>query len=98
FQKEIAAALSLADCVVIPALFKPEKITAEDRLDPRQVVDDLGRAGRLAWHVENVASIIETVCREARSGDWIVLMSNGGFRGIYERLPDALAKQDQLGF
>ena len=97
FQREIAEALSLADCVAIPALFKAEKIAAEDRLDPQQVVDDLRRLGRLAWHVENVAGIIETVCREARSGDCIVIMSNGGFGGIYQRLPDALAKRDQLG-
>jgi UDP-N-acetylmuramate: L-alanyl-gamma-D-glutamyl-meso-diaminopimelate ligase len=97
FQQEIAEALSLADCVAISGLFKAEKIAAEDRLDLQQVVDDLRGQGRLAWHVENVASIIETVCREARSGDYVVIMSNGGFGGIYERLPDALAKRNQLG-
>jgi len=97
FQREIAEALGLADCVVIPGLFKAEKIAAAERLDPQQVVDDLRRLGRLAWHPANVEGIIETVCREARSGDWIVIMSNGGFGGIYERLPDALAKRDQPG-
>jgi UDP-N-acetylmuramate: L-alanyl-gamma-D-glutamyl-meso-diaminopimelate ligase len=97
FQREITEALSLADCVAIPGLFKAEKVAAAERLDPQQVIDDLRRLGRLAWHLENVEGIMETVCREARSGDWIVIMSNGGFGGIYQRLPDALAKRDQPG-
>jgi UDP-N-acetylmuramate: L-alanyl-gamma-D-glutamyl-meso-diaminopimelate ligase len=37
-----------------------------------------------------VEGIIRKVCDEVRAGDLIVIMSNGGFGGIYEKLPEAL--------
>jgi UDP-N-acetylmuramate: L-alanyl-gamma-D-glutamyl-meso-diaminopimelate ligase len=90
FQREIAEALSLADYITIPALFKPEKVPEGERLDENRLVQDLRAMGRTAWHLGDVASIIRKVCEEARSGDLIVIMSNGGFGGIYEKLPAAL--------
>ena len=90
FQREIAEALSLADCVAIPALFRPEKVPEAERLDENLLIDDLRARGRAAWNPGTVDSIIEKVCEQARSGDLIVIMSNGGFGGIYEKLPAAL--------
>jgi UDP-N-acetylmuramate: L-alanyl-gamma-D-glutamyl-meso-diaminopimelate ligase len=46
--------------------------------------------GRTAWNLGDVEGIIRKACEEARSGDLIIIMSNGGFGGIYERLPAAL--------
>ena len=91
FQKEIAEALSLADCIAIPALFKPERVPEAQRLDLARLVADLQQAGSRAWNLENVDSIIQKVCAEARAGDWIIILSNGGFGGIYEKLPQALS-------
>jgi UDP-N-acetylmuramate: L-alanyl-gamma-D-glutamyl-meso-diaminopimelate ligase len=93
FQREIAEALALADCVALPNLFKPEKVPEKERLDEIQLVDDLRRMGRAAWNLGNVDDIINKVCEEARSGDLIVILSNGGFGGIYEKLPAALEKK-----
>jgi len=39
----------------------------------------------------NTASMVEDVVAEARSGDQIVIMSNGGFDGIHQNLIAALA-------
>src|SRR5436309_1176286 len=75
FQSEIAEALRLADCIAIPALFKPEKVPAAERLDLPRLVSDLQRAGRLAWNLEDVECIIQKVCEEARTGDWVVILS-----------------------
>jgi UDP-N-acetylmuramate: L-alanyl-gamma-D-glutamyl-meso-diaminopimelate ligase len=63
------------------------------RLDEVKLVDDLRRLGRAAWNMGNVDGIIRKVCEEARSGDLIVILSNGGFGGIYERLPAALERR-----
>jgi len=42
--------------------------------------------------VENsVDAIIELVCKEAQAGDEVLIMSNGGFGGIHQRLLLALA-------
>jgi len=91
FQKEIAQALSLADCVAIPALFRPEKVPDGERLNLAQLIEDLRQSGRAAWNLDTVEGIIQKVCEEARTGDWIVILSNGGFGGIYQKLPAALA-------
>jgi UDP-N-acetylmuramate: L-alanyl-gamma-D-glutamyl-meso-diaminopimelate ligase len=93
FQREIAEALSLADCVALPELYRPEKVPAPERLDINRLVDDLRQAGRVAWNLVNVEGIISKVCEEARSGDLVVILSNGGFGGIYEKLPAALKQR-----
>ncbi len=92
FQREIAEALGLADCIALPSLFKPEKVPENERLDEARLVEDLRRMGRAAWNLGNVEGIIQKVCEEARTGDLIVILSNGGFGGIYEKLPAALGK------
>ena len=90
FQREIAEALSLADCVAIPALFRPEKVPETERLDENRLIDDLRARGCAAWNPGTVDGIIEKVCGEARPGDLIIIMSNGGFGNIYSKLPAAL--------
>jgi UDP-N-acetylmuramate: L-alanyl-gamma-D-glutamyl-meso-diaminopimelate ligase len=90
FQQELVEALSEADCAVIPPLFKPEKVPEGERLDIARVVRDLRALGRAAWNLENVEGIIDHVCAEARSGDVIIILSNGAFGGIYQKLPRAL--------
>lgn len=93
FQNEIAEALSLADCIAIPDLFKPEKVPGDARLDENRLIEDLRSRGRAAWKPGTVDGIIQRVCEDARSGDVIVIMSNGGFGGIYARLPLALREK-----
>ena len=90
FQREIAEALGLADCVAIPALFRPEKVPDAERLDENRLINDLRTMGRAAWNPGTVDGIIEKVCEESRPGDFIIIMSNGGFGGIYEKLTNAL--------
>ena len=46
--------------------------------------------GRAAREAESLDGIIRTVMNEHRRGDLIVLMSNGGFGGIHQRLLQAL--------
>jgi UDP-N-acetylmuramate: L-alanyl-gamma-D-glutamyl-meso-diaminopimelate ligase len=56
--------------------------------DAASVLRDLGR--RLHVH-DSVQSIVDEVCDVAVSGDQVLVMSNGGFEGIHQRLLDALA-------
>jgi len=93
FQHEIAEALGQADCIVLPPLFKPEKVPEGERLDVTRVIEDLRAIGRSAWNLDGVEGIIRQVCAEARGGDVIVVLSNGGFGGIHEKLPAALRNQ-----
>jgi UDP-N-acetylmuramate: L-alanyl-gamma-D-glutamyl-meso-diaminopimelate ligase len=93
FQREITEALAVADCIAVPALFKPEKVPGSERLDEARLIEDLRNMGRAAWNLETAEGIIQKVCEDARSGDLLVIMSNGGFGGIYEKLPAALEKR-----
>ncbi len=90
FQAEIAEALSHADCIAIPDLYRPERVPESERLDLARLIEDLLGRGREAWNLRDAAGIIQRVCEEARAGDFIVIMSNGDFGGICEKLPAAL--------
>ena len=51
------------------------------------VVDNLQGKARL---FDSIESIIETVCNSAKSGDQVLIMSNGGFNGLHKKLLNAL--------
>ena len=62
-----------------------------ERLSAEQLVDDLRRQGQRARHIPAVDDIVRTIVAEHREGDVVVLMSNGGFGGIHQKLLQALA-------
>ena len=96
FQQEIAEALALADCVAIPDLYRPEKVPQSERLDLARLIEDLCRHGRDAWNLRDAAGIIQKVCEKAKPGDFVLIMSNGGFGGIFEKLPAALGQEEDV--
>ena len=89
FQSDFARALSRADTVVLPAVFR-SSLPDEQRLSAEQLIADLKAAGTDARYIPQVDDIVPAVAREAKSGDLIVVMSNGGFENIHARLLDAL--------
>ena len=96
FQKELAESLSLADEVVIAGVFKSEAIPESERLDPEAVVAALKESGRLARLLDTADAIVESVVPELRKGDVVVILSNGGFGGIYEKLPARLRTRREV--
>jgi UDP-N-acetylmuramate: L-alanyl-gamma-D-glutamyl-meso-diaminopimelate ligase len=48
--------------------------------------------GERAAVLDRVDAIVEQVAAEAHEGDHVLVMSNGGFQGIHQRLLDALAR------
>jgi UDP-N-acetylmuramate: L-alanyl-gamma-D-glutamyl-meso-diaminopimelate ligase len=90
FQQDFARAFGAADEVVVAAVFRSSLPEAE-RLSAEQLVDDLRGAGQRARHIPEIDAIIDTIVREHREGDVVVLMSNGGFGGIHRKLLQALA-------
>ena len=92
FQDAIARALGEADCIAVPALFRPDKVPGDEKLDLERLIADLHSMGRDAWNLPTVEGIIQKVCREVQADDLIVIMSNGGFGDIYTKLPKALER------
>jgi UDP-N-acetylmuramate: L-alanyl-gamma-D-glutamyl-meso-diaminopimelate ligase len=89
FQEAFAAAFGAADEVIVAAVFRSSLPEAE-RLDADRLVADLQARGGRARHIADNDEIIATIVREHRDGDVVVLMSNGGFGGIHQKLLRAL--------
>ena len=89
FQSDFARALSAADTVVLPAVFR-SNLPEDQRLSADQLVADLKEARVDARYIPHVDDIVTTVARESREGDLVVIMSNGGFDDIHQKLLTAL--------
>jgi len=76
----LAGSLAAADRVWV---FQPEDLG----WDAASVLSRLG--GRLRV-VGQTQAIVDEVCAEASAGDQVLVMSNGGFEGIHQRLLEAL--------
>jgi UDP-N-acetylmuramate: L-alanyl-gamma-D-glutamyl-meso-diaminopimelate ligase len=90
FQADFARALGRADRVILPAVFR-STLPDDQRLSAEAVVNELKAAGVDARYIPQTGAIVETVTREAREGDLVIVMSNGGFDDIHQKLLDALA-------
>src|ERR1700730_1976301 len=94
-QNELAKSLSLADEVVVANVFKSEAIPEAERLDLAAVAAQILKHGRRARIVPTVDGIVQLIAPELRSGDVVAILSNGGFGGIYEKLPERLKSLGQ---
>jgi UDP-N-acetylmuramate: L-alanyl-gamma-D-glutamyl-meso-diaminopimelate ligase len=92
FQSEFARAFSAADHVLLPAVFRAT-LPDDQRLSVEQLVADLKAGGQDARYIPRVDDIVSTVAREAKRGDLVVVMSNGGFENIHEKLLTALGRR-----
>jgi UDP-N-acetylmuramate: L-alanyl-gamma-D-glutamyl-meso-diaminopimelate ligase len=89
FQAEFARAFAPADRVLLPAVFR-SSLPDDQRLSAEQLVADLKAAGKDARYIPKVDDIVTTVGKEAKNGDLVVVMSNGGFDDIHQKLLTAL--------
>lgn len=99
FQEDLAKSLAVADEVVLANVFKSDAIPEGERLDITAVATQVGSLGRRARVIADVDGIVQISAPEMRSGDVVAILSNGGFGGIYEKLPQRLrsAKPVQAG-
>ena len=89
FQSDFARAFAPADEVIVASVFR-SSLPPEERLSEDQLVSDLKRKGTSARHLPDVEAIVKTVAEEAKPGDLVVVMSNGGFGGIHGKLIEAI--------
>ena len=92
FQKELAESLAVADEVIIASIFKPEAIAESERLSTDAVVKQIVLLSKSARELRDADAIVDTISPELRSGDVVAILSNGGFGGIYEKLPRRISE------
>jgi len=90
FQDDFARAFAGADEVIIAGVFR-SSLPESERLSAEQLVSDLTTRGQRARSIETVDGIVAAIAAEHRGGDVVILMSNGGFGGIHQKLLRALA-------
>jgi UDP-N-acetylmuramate: L-alanyl-gamma-D-glutamyl-meso-diaminopimelate ligase len=90
FERELTEALLLADQVVVAGVFKQEGIPMAERLHPEAIVEGLKKSGRPAIFAADADAIVEQIAPQLATGDVVAILSNGGFGGIYEKLPQRL--------
>jgi len=91
FEAALVDSLALADQVVLAAVFKSESIPEGERLHPENVVGALNGRGVPASVLADADAIVGALAPELRSGDVVAILSNGGFGGIYQKLPRAIS-------
>ncbi len=96
FEDDLVQSLRLADRVVLAAVFKSENIPERDRLEPEAVAAGLRVRGTPAVVFADADAIVAGIAGELASGDVVAILSNGGFGGIYTKLPQALESQHNI--
>jgi UDP-N-acetylmuramate: L-alanyl-gamma-D-glutamyl-meso-diaminopimelate ligase len=90
FQADFEKSLALADRIVIAGLFHPERYNNQTAASPLEMAKNLNSLGREAAHIGSADEIVAHLAPTLRSGDVIVIMSNGSFGGIHQKLITAL--------
>jgi UDP-N-acetylmuramate: L-alanyl-gamma-D-glutamyl-meso-diaminopimelate ligase len=89
-QTDLAHSLAEADEVIVAGVFRSEAIPENERLELPALAAEIERNGRRARLSADADAIVQNIAPEMRSGDVIAILSNGGFGGIYEKLPARL--------
>jgi UDP-N-acetylmuramate: L-alanyl-gamma-D-glutamyl-meso-diaminopimelate ligase len=89
-QADLARSLAVADEVVVAGVFRSEAVPENERLELPELAADIQNHGRHARLIKDADAIVENIAPEMRTGDVVAILSNGGFGGIYEKLPARL--------
>ena len=90
FQKDYVEAFKVADEILLARAFDQSKIDAENRFSSDELVEDLQKLGKPARCFDGADSIVDYLVGQAHQGDIVLIMSNGGFDGIYQKLMKGL--------
>ena len=90
FQAEFARCFGDADRVLVAAAYLPAKVPPADRLSEPELAAGITGQGTRADFVASPEAIVAELCRDAGPGDTIVVLSNGAFGGLHDRLRRAL--------
>jgi UDP-N-acetylmuramate: L-alanyl-gamma-D-glutamyl-meso-diaminopimelate ligase len=94
FQNDYVKAFRGADEIVFASLFRPDRYTKETALDLEQLVRELASTGKGAKQLKDADAIVTDLSPRLKERDVVLIMSNGGFGGIHQKLLDALARGD----
>ncbi len=87
---DLIESLRTADRVILAGVYQQQKIREEERLHPNEIIEALNEAGTPAALYPDANTIVAEIVPQLAANDVVAILSNGGFDGIYEKLPVAL--------
>jgi UDP-N-acetylmuramate: L-alanyl-gamma-D-glutamyl-meso-diaminopimelate ligase len=90
FQKDYVEALGAAHEVLLARPFDQSKISEQDRFSTEELIEDLKKNGKMADAYDSADIIVDNLIQKTKPKDVILIMSNGGFDGIYDKLINKL--------
>ena len=90
FQEQYASSFESADMIMVPEPPMTEKIPPEERFSSKRLAKDLEKRDLTAFSFPNADTLLKALVRETRSGDVVLIMSNGGFYDIHHRLLESI--------
>jgi len=86
FQEALPKSLALGDRVILGGVHRAGLLSDEQRLDPESIVAAVREFGKDARVLPGADAISDFLAAEARPNDLLLIMSNGSFDGLCEKL------------
>ena len=93
FQDALPQALTLGDHVILGSVHRAGQLADDQRLDPETVAAAVRSLGKDAHVFPGADAIADFLSGEAQPGDLLLVMSNGSFDGLCEKLLKRLAER-----
>jgi len=93
FQGSLPQALALGDRVILGSIHRASQLADDQRLDPESIISAVRLLGKGACVLPSADAIAEFLAAEARPNDLLLVMSNGSFDGLCEKLLKCVAAQ-----
>jgi UDP-N-acetylmuramate: L-alanyl-gamma-D-glutamyl-meso-diaminopimelate ligase len=90
FEPAFIEAFEPADSTIIAPVYSAARLDPEQTLSPARVAEGIRARGGNASTFGSTDDIIRHIASEVRPGDHVVIMSNGGFDNIHNRLLERL--------
>ena len=86
FQDALPKALALGDRVILGGVYRAQQLGEDNRMDPEAVAASVRALGKDAHVFSSSDAIAEHLAANAKPGDLLLIMSNGSFDGLCEKL------------
>ncbi len=90
FQEEYALSFDMADLILIPEPPLMGKIPPAERFSSAKLVEDLRDRNLKAFYYPDNDQLLDEIMKQSQAGDVILIMSNGFFDNLPQRVVDRL--------
>ncbi len=86
FQDALPKSLALADCVILGHIHRAGQLSDDQRLDPETIISAIHQLGKDAQALPSADAIADYLAAQAQPNDLLLIMSNGSFDALCEKL------------